>query len=316
MNNSTPSCPKCGSTNFYKNGHDKYGNQQFFCKNCKRTFKLSHSPKHKKFSFPYPKCPSCGKSMEIHKTHRSFVVFRCRTCHTKDRVPFNLPKPVSFVSDYFKYFRFPIFIVLKAFVLYMKRNMSYRTVADSLNIKVSHVSIYKWVIKLCTLFSVLSPTFDIENVFRVHADETIVVFKDQKYYVWLLVDHDTNYILCWHVSKYRDMGQVKVLLEKFLGNCKDKSIELITDGLGAYESAVKILFKNINHVVVSLGKNNQCESKFSLLKDFFRLKRGLKKLKNLDLYIHGFCVVKNLWKTNKSNIDNVISQLATSITTS
>ena len=118
----------------------------------------------------------------------------------------------------------------------------------------------------------LSPTFDIGNVFRVHADETVAVLKDQKYYVWLLVDHDTNLILCWHVSKYRDMGQVKVLLEKFLGNFKDKSIELITDGLGAYESAVKILFKNINHVSVSLGKNNECESKFSLLKDFFRLK--------------------------------------------
>jgi hypothetical protein len=59
--------------------------------------------------------------------------------------------------------------------------------------------------------------------------------------------------------KYRDMGQVKVLLEKFFGNSKPKNIELITDGLGAYESAVKI---NINHAVVSLGKNNQCESKF------------------------------------------------------
>ncbi len=193
----------------------------------------------------------------------------------------------------------------------MKGNCSFRTIANSLNIKVSHVSIYKWVIKLCALFSVLFPTF--ENVFRVHADETIVVFKDQKYYVWLLVDHDTNLILSWHVSKYRDMGQVKVLLEKFLGNSKDKSIELITDGLGAYESA-QILFKNINHVVVSLGKN-MCESKFSLLKDFFRLKRGLKKLANLDLYIH-VCIVKNLWKINKSNINNVISQLATFITTS
>jgi len=30
-----------------------------------------------------------------------------------------------------------------------------------------------------------------------------------------------------------------------------------------------MLFKNINHVVVSLGKN-MCESKFSLLKDFFK----------------------------------------------
>ncbi|WP_448377100.1 IS1/IS1595 family N-terminal zinc-binding domain-containing protein [Fervidobacterium sp.] len=104
MNNSTLSCPKCGSTNFYKNGHDKYGNQQFLCKDCNHSFRLSHSHKHKNFSFPYPKCPSCGKSMEIHKSHRSFVVFRCRTCHTKDRVP--LPEPVSIFADYFKYFRF------------------------------------------------------------------------------------------------------------------------------------------------------------------------------------------------------------------
>jgi len=58
-------------------------------------------------------------------------------------------------------------------------------------------------------FTVLFPTFTIENVFSVHADETVLVFKEQKYYVWLLVEHETNFILCWHVSKYRDMGQVK-----------------------------------------------------------------------------------------------------------
>lgn len=52
------------------------------------------------------------------------------------------------------------------------------------------------------------------------------------------------------------------------------------------------------------------------MKDLFRLKRGLKNLANLDLYIHGFCVVKNFWKITKSNIDNVISHLATSITSS
>ncbi|WP_231882309.1 IS1/IS1595 family N-terminal zinc-binding domain-containing protein [Fervidobacterium ngatamarikiense] len=62
MNNSTLSCPKCGSTSLYKNGHDKYGNQQFLCKLCHHFFKVSHSHKRKNFPFPYPKCPSCGKS--------------------------------------------------------------------------------------------------------------------------------------------------------------------------------------------------------------------------------------------------------------
>jgi hypothetical protein len=54
--------------------------------------------------------------MQIYKVHRSFVVFRCRTCRTKDRVPFNLPEPVTLIPENFKYFRFPIFFVLKAFV--------------------------------------------------------------------------------------------------------------------------------------------------------------------------------------------------------
>jgi len=40
------------------------------------------------------------------------------------------------------------------------------------------------------------------------------------------------------------------LLERFLSISKDKSIELTSDGLGAYESAVKILFKNVSYVVV------------------------------------------------------------------
>ncbi|WP_448377097.1 IS1/IS1595 family N-terminal zinc-binding domain-containing protein [Fervidobacterium sp.] len=46
LNPSTPSCPKCGSINFYKNGHDKYGNQQFLCKDCNHSFRLSHSHMH------------------------------------------------------------------------------------------------------------------------------------------------------------------------------------------------------------------------------------------------------------------------------
>jgi len=35
-----------------------------------------------------------------------------------------------------------------------------------------------------------------------------------------------------------------VLLEKFLGNSKVESIELIAKQIGAYESAAKILFKH------------------------------------------------------------------------
>jgi len=312
MNNSTLSCPKCGSTSLYKTVMTNTVTNNSFA-----NFAIipSNFPILTNAKTSLSLIPNALLVVNLCKFTKSVaLLLSSRTCRTKDRVPFNLPEPVSLIPEKFKYFRFPIYFILKAFVLYMKHNMSYRSLAHSLNIKVSHVTIYKWVIKLCTLFSVLFPTFTIENVFSVHADETVLVFKEQKYYVWLLVDHETNFILCWHVSKYRDIGQVKVLLEKFFGNSKPKNIELITDGLGAYESAVKLLFKNINHVVVSLGKN-MCESKFSLLKDFFRLKRGLKNTKNLAKYIQGFCVVKNLWKTHNGNINLILSHLHSFITT-
>ncbi|WP_434475152.1 hypothetical protein QO059_07515 [Fervidobacterium islandicum] len=51
---------------------------------------------------------------------------------------------------------------------------------------VSHVAIYKWILKLSSFFSIL--VFD--NVFKVNGDETLIVFKSKKYYVWFLVEHD------------------------------------------------------------------------------------------------------------------------------
>jgi len=48
--------------------------------------------------------------------------------------------------------------------------------------------------------------------------------KSIKYYVWLLIDNETNFI--WYVSKYRDLGQVKVLIEKFFVNSKPKFTDL------------------------------------------------------------------------------------------
>jgi hypothetical protein len=48
----------------------------------------------------------------------------------------------------------------------------------------------------------------------------------------------------------------------------------------------------------------------------FPLKQELKYLKNPALYVHGFCVVKNLWKIHNGDINSTISQLATFITRS
>ena len=35
-------CPHCQSSNISKNGHDRYGQQMYLCKNCKKVTTLKH----------------------------------------------------------------------------------------------------------------------------------------------------------------------------------------------------------------------------------------------------------------------------------
>jgi len=46
----------------------------------------------------------------------------------------------------------------------------------------------------------------------------------------------------------------------------------------------------------NLGHNNAVESRYSLLKDFIRTKRGFKKLSNIPRYINGRVYIHNLFK--------------------
>ncbi|MCD6257334.1 DDE-type integrase/transposase/recombinase, partial [Candidatus Aerophobetes bacterium] len=300
-----PICPKCGSP-VYKNGHDKYGNQQFICKRCRYSFKISHTKHHKLFSFPYPKCPICSKTMEIRKIRRSFVVFRCRHCHTSRRVPLFLPQPVPFSIHPFKFFRFPILIVIQAFILYFKYNLSFRAIANALSIPVSHVTIYHWIIRLSSSLNPLIPI----NLFKVHADETIILFKARRYYVWFVVDSESHLILAWHVSRYRDVSNVKILLSKL----KSSPDILVTDHMPSYSACVDMFFKDIEHLQVGLGGNNPVESRFSLFKMFVKVKRGFKKYRNIPLYVRGFCIVHNLYKLVGGDFNDLMLKLYSFIT--
>lgn len=107
---------------------------------------------------------------------------------------------------------------------------------------------------------------------------------------------------------------MKVLLEKFFGGA-GRPIKLVIDGLGSYE-LVKIVYRDIEHVMVRPRENNQCESEFSLFEDFLRSKRWLKSIDNLEKYVNGFYVIRNLLKQNNNNTDQVIRGLRALVTTS
>jgi len=89
--------------------------------------------------------------MQIYKIRRSFIRFRCRTCKTKININRSLPPETIFSSiSSFSSHVHPYFVFL-AIYLYFKRNLSFRAIADALPTRISHVSIYKWVIKFGSL---------------------------------------------------------------------------------------------------------------------------------------------------------------------
>ena len=198
-----------------------------------------------------------------------------------------------------------------AFVLYFKYNLSFRAVAKALPVKVSHVTVYNWIIRLSSFFNSSYFSNDYFDLIKAHADESIVSFKKKRFFVWFLVDSSSKFILSWHFSKHRDMSNVKILISKLN---KPPNI-LVTDHMPAYSVAVDLFFKSIKHEQVSLGKNNPVESRFSLFKMFVRVKRGFKKLENIYLYVQGFCVVHNFYKLVGGDFNELISMLSRPFTT-
>ena len=166
-----------------------------------------------------------------------------------------LPQPVPFSFHPFKFFQFPFHIVVKSFILYFKYNLSLRAVTNSMHVPVSHVTTYHWIIRLSSFLHLLIPV----NVFKVHVDETVIPFKARRYYVWFVVDSQSHLIFAWHVSKYRDASNVKILLSKLTS---PPNI-LVTDHMPVYTTAVNMFFNNLDIYKLVWGKS--CRKSILLL---------------------------------------------------
>ena len=182
MSKTNIKCPRYNSDKLYKFGLNKQANQKYQCKQCKRQFSLGDGDGRPKLN--NPKCPACGKGMYLHHKYKYHVSFKCnnRQCnHTiKQLIPSVIDDPSSeklFVKDTFSGHRFSINTIINAINLYYSLNVTTIAISiyllDYINIKVSHVTISKWIKK-----------FD-------------------KYYLWICIDSETRFITSWKLIMSR-----------------------------------------------------------------------------------------------------------------
>lgn len=155
----TVKCPECYDTNLYKFYKYKYSNQKYQCKKCRRQFTLQSI---KRYQLVYPKCPVCGKGTYLYHKYKYHVGFKCNHIF-KQIIPTDIDNPSCEKLNgkaIFSGHRCNLNIIISAINLCYSLNATTIAIStyllDYMNIKVSHVTISKWIKKFDKYFKSIS----------------------------------------------------------------------------------------------------------------------------------------------------------------
>jgi len=148
-------------------------------------------------------------------------------------------------------------IITETLDLYFK-GLSQRKIADHLkqfdNISVDQTTILRWVKKYLKLLSKYSEKYkaDVGNIW--HSDETTVFIKkegEKKYYQWIwnVMDAKTRYLLACQVTETRFSKDARKPLHKAKEAALNVPDAIVTDGLQAYNEAIKAEYFGLGRIL-------------------------------------------------------------------
>lgn len=210
--------------------------------------------------------------------------------------------------------RFPKEVITNALFLrsYPLSTRNVKRVLNKLNeIKVSHVSIYNWVIKFAPHLCKFANIFPLKFTNIWHVDEKFIKVKrinkkrkKEFAYLWVVSDNANN-IIATHVSFSRDIFNAKIVLQKAKQRAGFTPEILISDGLQSYKEAVKKVL-NCRHVIAHFKSrniihnkkwhklsNNRAESINRFYALWLHACKGFKRIDNANLWIEFFTINYN-----------------------
>lgn len=144
----------------------------------------------------------------------------------------------------FKRMYYPVHVILMALTMFYLGKNSLRNIAlilrNAMNIQGSHTTISNWCTRLAPMFQSIAlqliPALNF-NSDEWHTDETVVKIQGEKYYLWLILDSETRFVLGFHLDRYKDSPQAFTILEavKDLGSPRT----IVSDRYFAYQMPVK-----------------------------------------------------------------------------
>jgi len=210
--------------------------------------------------------------------------------------------------------RFSSEVIMNALFLrlYPLSTRNVKRILRKLNyIKVSHVSIFNWVLKFAPHLCKFANIFPLNFSKIWHVDEKFIkvkrVNKKRKRefaYLWIVSDDKSN-IIATHVSFSRDIVNAKIVFQKAKQRAGFSPELLISDGLQGYKKAVKKIL-NCRHVVAHFKSrniihnkkwyrlsNNRAESINRFYALWLHACKGFKRIDNANLWIEYFTINYN-----------------------
>ena len=154
--------------------------------------------------------------------------------------------------------RFHPGIIKRAVWLYFRFNLSFRDVEELMierGVDVSYETIRRWVDKFGSTYAKRIKS-SCERPSPVwHLDEVYTKITGKMVYLWRAVD-DEGTVLDIVIQSQRNTKAAMRLLKKFLKNQGIKPTRIVTDRLGSYGAALKLL--GMKHLQDVGGRKNNC----------------------------------------------------------
>ena len=192
--------------------------------------------------------------------------------------------------------RFHPDIIRRAIWMYFRFNLSFRDVEELMierGIDVSYETIRRWVDKFGSTYSkrIRSRSETPSPVWLL--DEIYAKINGKMVYLWRAVD-DEGTVLDVVVQKRRNAKAATRLLRKLLRNQGIKPTRIVTDRLGSYGAALKLLgLKNLQDV--GGRKNNRAECSHVPIRRRERKSQGFRSVRNAQKLISAHGQIYNLF---------------------
>jgi transposase-like protein len=123
------------------------------------------------------------------------------------------------------------------------RGMSLRQIVEHFSqvhaLKVSHVTIYRWITHYSKLAADWLDSQDAIVGEKWNIDETVVNVNGENRYLWNVMDSETRMLLATHVSKGRSILEARAPLKKAKNSTETIPTEIRSDGMPGYPKAIR-----------------------------------------------------------------------------